>query len=61
MKAALSKLIAKMKGEAGQDLIEYALVVAMIAFAATSTMGTLAQNINNAFTSISNSLNSAIS
>jgi pilus assembly protein Flp/PilA len=61
MKAALSKLIAKIKGEAGQDLIEYALVVAMIAFAATSTMGTLAQNINNAFTSISNSLNSAIS
>jgi len=61
MKAALSKLIAKMKGEAGQDLIEYALVVAMIAFAATSTMGTLAQSINNAFTSISNSLNSAIS
>ena len=61
MKAALSKLIAKIKGEAGQDLIEYALVVAMIAFAATSTMGTLAQNINNAFTSISTSLNSAIS
>ena len=61
MKAKLSKLIAKIKGEAGQDLIEYALVVAMIAFAATSTMGTLAQNINNAFTSISNSLNSAIS
>ena len=61
MKAKLSKLIAKMMGDAGQDLIEYALVVAMIAFAATSTMGTLAQNINNAFSSISNSLNSAIS
>jgi pilus assembly protein Flp/PilA len=61
MRAELSKLIAKIKEEAGQDLIEYALVVAMIAFAATSTMGTLAQNINNAFTSISNSLNSAIS
>jgi pilus assembly protein Flp/PilA len=60
MKATLSKLIIKMKGEAGQDLIEYALVVAMIAFAATSTMGTLAQNINNAFTSISNSLSTAV-
>jgi pilus assembly protein Flp/PilA len=60
MKATLSKLIIKLKGEAGQDLIEYALVVAMIAFAATSTMGTLAQNINNAFTSISNSLSTAV-
>jgi pilus assembly protein Flp/PilA len=46
--------------ENGQDLIEYALVVAMIAFAATSTMGTLAQNINNAFAGISNKLNSAV-
>jgi pilus assembly protein Flp/PilA len=46
--------------ENGQDLIEYALVVAMIAFAATSTMGTLAQNINNAFSGISNKLNSAV-
>jgi pilus assembly protein Flp/PilA len=61
MKAIVSKLIIRLKSEAGQDLIEYALVVAMIAFAATSTMGTLAQNINNAFTSIGNSLNSAIS
>jgi pilus assembly protein Flp/PilA len=60
MKATLSKLAIKLKSEAGQDLIEYALVVAMIAFAATSTMGTLAQNINNAFTSISNSLSSAV-
>jgi pilus assembly protein Flp/PilA len=47
--------------ENGQDLIEYALVVAMIAFAATSTMGTLAGNINNAFSSISNKLNTAVS
>ena len=46
--------------ENGQDLIEYALVVAMIAFAATSTMGTLAQNINNAFAGISTKLNSAV-
>jgi hypothetical protein len=32
----------------------------MIAFAATSSMGILAQNINNAFTGIGNSLSAAI-
>jgi pilus assembly protein Flp/PilA len=35
--------------EDGQDLVEYALVVAMIAFAATAGMKTLAQGINTAF------------
>ena len=33
----------------GQDLIEYALVVALIALAATAGMSTLANNINTAF------------
>jgi pilus assembly protein Flp/PilA len=38
--------------EEGQDLIEYALVVALIAFAATVGMSSLAGDINNAFTAI---------
>jgi pilus assembly protein Flp/PilA len=38
--------------ESGQDLIEYALVVALIAFAATAGMSTLAANINTAFNNI---------
>jgi pilus assembly protein Flp/PilA len=38
--------------EEGQDLIEYALVVALIALAATAGMTTLAKDINNAFTNI---------
>ena len=38
--------------ERGQDLIEYALVVALIAFAATAGMNTVATDINLAFTSI---------
>ena len=42
--------------EEGQDLIEYALVVALIAFAATAGMGTLANNINTAFGNIGNTL-----
>ena len=40
------------KDEEGQDLIEYALIVALIAFAATAGMGTLASDINTAFTNI---------
>ena len=46
--------------EEGQDLIEYALVVALIAFAATAGMKTLANDINLAFTNIGSSLNSSI-
>jgi len=42
--------------EDGQDLIEYALVVALIAFAATAGMSTLAGNINTAFTNIGSTL-----
>jgi pilus assembly protein Flp/PilA len=42
--------------ERGQDLIEYALVVALIAFAATAGMDTVANKINTAFTNIGNKL-----
>jgi pilus assembly protein Flp/PilA len=44
--------------EEGQDLIEYALVVALIAFAATAGMATLANNINTAFGNIGTKLTS---
>jgi pilus assembly protein Flp/PilA len=46
--------------EEGQDLIEYALVVALIAFAATVGMNTLASDINSAFTTIGTKLTNAI-
>jgi len=48
------------KDENGQDLIEYALVVALIAFAATAGMGTLANDINTAFTHIGTKMTSYI-
>ena len=38
--------------EKGQDLIEYALVVALIAFAAAAGMSGVATKINAAFTAI---------
>ena len=44
--------------EEGQDLIEYALVVALIAFAATVGMSSLATDINKAFSDIGTLLTS---
>lgn len=46
--------------EEGQDLIEYALVVALIAFAATAGMTALANGINLAFTNIAGFLNTQV-
>jgi len=46
--------------EEGQDLVEYALVVALIAFGAITGMGYLAQGLNNAFSDIAVILNSNI-
>jgi pilus assembly protein Flp/PilA len=45
-----------LKNEEGQDLIEYALVVALIAFAAIAGMSTLATDINTAFTDVGTKL-----
>ena len=44
--------------ESGQDLIEYALIAALIALAATVGMGTVATAINKAFSSIGAKLTS---
>jgi len=45
-----------MMQEEGQDLVEYALVVALIGFAAVAGMGTLANDINSAFSNIGSTL-----
>ena len=46
--------------ESGQDLIEYALVAALIAFAAVAAMQTLATQINGAFSTIGSKLTSSL-
>jgi pilus assembly protein Flp/PilA len=60
MQKSLGNLYIKIQNlmpkEEGQDLIEYALVVALIAFAATAGMNSVASSINNAFTNIGNTL-----
>jgi pilus assembly protein Flp/PilA len=64
MKDMLPKMYVKaqiLHEDYGQDLIEYALVVALIAFAATVGMNSVASNINVAFTSIGNKLTTYVS
>lgn len=55
MKDALLRLYVRarmLREESGQDLVEYALVVALIALAATAGMSSLAGQINNAFAAL---------
>jgi len=42
--------------EEGQDLVEYALLVALIALACVTAIGKVATSITTTFTNISNSL-----
>ncbi len=46
--------------EEGQDLVEYALVVALIAFGAIAGMNFLATGLNNAFSDIATTVTSNI-
>jgi len=58
--AKLSVAIKNLGREEGQDLVEYALVVALIAFAATASMKVLASDINVAFSNIAAALTTNI-
>jgi pilus assembly protein Flp/PilA len=64
MRDTMLKLYIKMQSlmnrEEGQDLVEYALVVALIALAATAGMTTLATDISSAFSSIGGKLTAAL-
>ena len=54
------KLHTLLPDEQGQDLIEYALVVALIAFGATAAMSTLSSDINTAFANIGTALTTSV-
>jgi pilus assembly protein Flp/PilA len=56
----LFKLQSLVKREEGQDLVEYALVVALIAFGAVTAMKGLSTEINTAFNVISSDLASSL-
>ena len=56
----LGSLVRLHKDEAGQGLIEYVLIIALVAFAATAGMSALASGMNSAFTAISTILGNYI-
>jgi pilus assembly protein Flp/PilA len=55
-----SKIFRIMNREEGQDLVEYALIVALVALGATAGMNSLAADINLAFSNIGTSLTSTL-
>lgn len=57
MKEAFRNLL---RDESGQDLIEYALVAAILGLAAVAGMSALASNISNAFSAVGSKLSSAV-
>jgi len=61
MKFLLSALLQVHKNEEGQGLVEYLLILALVAFAATAGMGSLASFLNQAFSSLGSLLNAYIS
>ena len=53
MKSLILRSLTRLhKDESGQGLVEYALILALVAFAAVLAMQTLALDINAAFTGI---------
>jgi pilus assembly protein Flp/PilA len=54
------RLLALHKEKSGQDLIEYALVAALIALAAVAGMNFVAAQINSGFSLVGNKLINAI-
>jgi pilus assembly protein Flp/PilA len=60
MNLVLKSLSRLHKDEAGQGLVEYLLILALVAFAATAGMNNLATGLNSAFTRISQILGTYI-
>jgi pilus assembly protein Flp/PilA len=52
MKCLANHLSRLQRDEAGQGLVEYLLILALVAFAATAGMSNLATGLNSAFTQI---------
>jgi pilus assembly protein Flp/PilA len=61
MTFVLNSLARLHKDEEGQGLVEYLLILALVAFAATAGMGSLASYLNVAFSDVGSLLNAYIS
>ena len=53
-------LLWRLRDENGQDLVEYALVIAVVCLGIIAGMNTLANGINTAMNTLGTSLNSAV-
>jgi pilus assembly protein Flp/PilA len=60
MKLKLLALLKNLLRDEGQDLVEYALVVALIAFSAVAGMKGLSTNISTAFSKIGSTVSSDV-
>ena len=61
MTFVLNSLSRLHKEEEGQGLVEYMLIIALVAFGAVAGMNTLASYLNQAFSSIGSLVNAYIS
>ena len=61
MPFVFSSLARLHKDEEGQGLVEYMLIIALVAFGAVAGMNTLASYLNQAFSSIGSLVNTYIS
>ena len=61
MVSMIAKLQTLLLNEEGQDLVEYGLVVALIAFGAVAAMQALGTEISTVFSQITSVLSSSIS
>lgn len=46
------------RDESGQDIVEYVLILVLIAIAAVATLQTLGEDVNNAFDNAASQINS---
>ncbi len=60
MISMIAKLQTLLKNEEGQDLVEYGLVVALVAFGAVAAMKALGTEISTVFSQITSTLSSSI-
>ncbi len=53
---AVSAFLKRLAQEEAQDLVEYALIVALLAFGSAASMQTLSNNISSSFTKMSSAM-----
>ena len=56
-KEMLKKLMAKMRNEEGQGLVEYSLIIVLVSIAAVATLTILGGTVSGVFATITGSLN----